>query len=87
MGADKVVDRKDSIRKKYGLDPNVRVANSWDTYEWEGNVLIYADIDLIKATTCGNLSTYSRSITDNKTREWLKSLKFSYSKVRDIDEI
>ena len=84
---DLVADRKHSIRKKYSLEPEQEIHNGWQTYGWEGNKLVYADIDLIKATTCGNLESYSRSITDNKTREWLKSLRFSYSKVRDISEI
>lgn len=87
MGADKVADRKHSTRKKYSLLPEQEIHNGWQTYEWEGKKLIYADIDLIKATTCGNLESYSKSITDSKTIEWLKSLKFSYSKIKDISEI
>ena len=82
-----MTDRKHSIRKKYSLEPEQEIHNGWCTYEWEGNKLVYADVDLVKATTCGNLSAYSRSITDDKTREWLKSLRFSYNKIRDISEI
>ena len=82
-----MTDRKHSIRKKYSLEPEQEIHNGWNTYEWEGNKLVYADVDLVKATTCGNLESYSRSITDNKTREWLKSLVFSYKKLSDINEI
>ena len=82
-----MTDRKHSIRKKYSLEPEQELGNGWQTYEWEGKNCVFMDVELIKATTCGNLESYSRSITDSKTREWLKSLKFSYVQVRDISEI
>ena len=82
-----MVDRKHSIRKKYSLLPEQEIHNGWGTFEFENGKNVYMDVELIKATTCGNLSTYSKSITDSKTREWLKSLSFSYVKVSDISEI
>ena len=82
-----MTDRKHSIRKKYSLEPEEKIGNGWDTYEFENAKNVYMDVELIKVTTVGNLSTYSRSITDPRVKDWLKSLKFSYKKVRDIGEI
>ena len=44
----------------------------------------HEDLDRINL---GNLSTYTYSIENEKVRNWLKSLKFSYKKVSDISEI
>ena len=89
MGADKVTDRKHSIRKKYSLEPEQEIHNGWCTQDVEcsEHKQIFMDVELINQCTVGNLSTYSRSITDSKTREWLKSLTFSYKKIKDISEI
>ena len=82
-----MVDRKHSIRKKYSLEPEQEIHNGWCTQEVEcsEHPQLYMDVELIKATTVGNLESYSRSITDSKTREWLKSLKFSYK--REVEMI
>lgn len=84
-----MVDRKHSIRKKYSLLPEQEIHNGWGTQivSCSEHPQLFMDVELIKATTVGNLSTYSKSITDSKTREWLKSLKFSYKKESDISEI
>ena len=84
-----MTDRKHSIRKKYSLEPEQELGNGWQTQDVEcsEHKQIFMDVDIVKQCTVGNLSTYSRSITDSKTREWLKSLRFSYNKIRDISEI
>ena len=84
-----MVDRKHSIRKKYSLLPEEKISNGWCTQEVEcsEHPQLYMDVELIKATTVGNLSTYSKSIEDKKVKEWLKSLTFSYKKIKDISEI
>ena len=84
-----MTDRKHSIRKKYSLEPEQELGNGWQTQDVEcsEHKQIFMDVELINQCTVGNLSTYSRSITDSKTREWLKSLRFSYKKIRDISEI
>ena len=84
-----MVDRKHSIRKKYSLLPEQEIHNGWCTQivSCSEHPQLFMDVELIKETTCGNLESYSRSITDKNVKEWLKSLKFSYKKVSDISEI
>ena len=49
MGADKVTDRKHSIRKKYSLEPEQEIHNGWNTQDVEcsEHKQIFMDVDIV----------------------------------------
>ena len=82
-----MTDRKHSIRKKYSLDGFVgKLGNELQLQEGTNFIqqISHEELDVL---TVGNLNTYTYSIENDKVRNWLKSLKFSYKKERDISEI
>lgn len=79
--------RKDSIRKKYDLYGYVgKLSNELQLQENTNFIkqISHEDLDRINL---GNLSSYSYSIENDRVRNWLKSLVFSYKKLSDINEI
>ena len=80
-------DRKDSTRIKYSLlGYEGKLANELKLQKNSNFIqqISHEDLDRINL---GNLSTYSHSIENDKVKNWLKSLVFSYKKVSDINEI
>ena len=79
--------RRDSIRKKYSLERFVgKLSNELQLQDGTNFIkqISHEELDVL---TVGNLNTYTYSIENDKVRNWLKSLKFSYKKERDISEI
>ena len=80
-------DRKDSTRIKYSLlGFDGKLANELTLQENTNFIqqISHEDLDRINL---GNLSTYTYSIENDRVKNWLKSLVFSYKKLSDINEI
>ena len=73
-------DRKDSIRKKYSLlGFNQKLSNELQLQSGTSFIMQISHEDLDRINL-GNLSTYSHSIENDKVKNWLKSLVFSYKR-------
>lgn len=72
-----------TIRDKYNLTQDEKLANGWDTFEFEGKEQVYMDVELICRTTTGNLSSYSRNINDKGVLEFMRGLKSNFKKVEE----
>ncbi len=80
-------DRKDSTRIKYSLlGYEGKLANELKLQENTNFPMMISHEDL-QVLTVGNLSTYTYSIKNDRVKNWLKSLVFSYKKLSDISEI
>lgn len=82
-----MVDRKNSIKRKYNLENfDGRLGNELQLMEGTKFPVQISHEDLDRINL-GNLSTYSHSIENDRVKNWLKSLVFSYKKLSDINEI
>ena len=81
------MSRKDSIRKKYSLEGFTGKLGNELALQPNSNFVMQMSHEDLDRINLGNLSTYTYSIENEKVRNWLKSLKFSYKKVRDMSEI
>ena len=74
-------DRKNSIRKKYSLVGFTEKLGNELALQSGTNFPMQVDGDDLPS--CGNLCDYSISIKDEKVVEYMKSLKFSYKRVKE----
>ena len=77
-------DRKNSTRIKYSLlGFDGKLANELKLQENSNFIqqISHEDLDRINL---GNLSTYSHSIKNERVKNWLKSLVFSYKKQKEM---
>ena len=73
-------DRKDSTRIKYSLlGYEGRLDNELRLQE-NSNFPMQLSHEDLQALTVGNLSTYTYSIKNDRVKNWLKSLAFSYKR-------
>ena len=73
-------DRKNSIKRKYNLENfNGRLGNELQLMEGT-KFPVQISHDDLQVLTVGNLSTYTYSIENEKVKNWLKSLVFSYKR-------
>ena len=73
-------DRKDSIRKKYSLlGFNQKLSNELQLQSGTSFIMQISHEDLDRINL-GNLSSYSHSIENDRVKNWLKSLVFSYKR-------
>lgn len=74
-------ERKDSIRIKYSLqDFKGKLANE---LELQNGTNFIMQVDGDDLPSCGNLCDYSISIKDESVVKYMKSLKFSYKRVKE----
>jgi len=79
--------RKNSTRIKYSLlGYEERLDNELRLQE-NSNFPMQLSHEDLQVLTVGNLSSYTYSIENDRVKNWLKSLVFSYKKVSDINEI
>lgn len=71
---------KSILTKKYDLENVDRIANGWEVQN--GN-MVYMDVDLVCATACGNLSTYTKNIKDEGVLDYMKSLKSDFKRTKE----
>ena len=77
-------DRKDSTRIKYSLlGYEGKLSNELQLQENSNFIqqISHEDLDRINL---GNLSTYTYSIKNDRVKNWLKSLVFSYKKQKEM---
>ena len=73
-------DRKNSIKRKYNLENfDGRLGNELQLQP-NSNSPMQISHDDLQVLTVGNLSTYTYSIENEKVKNWLKSLVFSYKR-------
>ena len=78
-------DRKDSTRIKYSLlGYEGKLANELKLQE-NSNFIQQISHEDLQVLTVGNLSTYTHSIENERVKNWLKSLVFSYKKEKEMD--
>ena len=77
-------ERKDSIRKKYSLqDFSGKLSNELQLQSGTNFIMQVEGSDL---PSCGNLCDYSISIKDKRVVDYMKSLRFSYKRVKEYAE-
>ena len=75
-----MVDRKNTIKRKYNLENfDGRLGNELQLMEGTKFPVQISHEDL-QPLTVGNLSTYTHSIENERVKNWLKSLVFSYKR-------
>ena len=75
-----MVDRKNSIKRKYNLENfDGRLGNELQLMEGTKFPVQISHEDLDRINL-GNLSTYTYSIKNDRVKNWLKSLGFSYKR-------
>ena len=80
-----MVDRKNSIKRKYNLENfDGRLGNELQLMEGT-KFPVQISHDDLQVLTVGNLSSYTHSIENDKVKNWLKSLVFSYKKQKEMD--
>ena len=80
-----MVDRKNSIKRKYNLENfDSRLGNELQLMEGT-KFPVQISHDDLQVLTVGNLSSYTHSIENDRVRNWLKSLVFSYKKQKEMD--
>ena len=79
-----MVDRKNSIKRKYNLENfDGRLGNELQLMEGT-KFPVQISHDDLQVLTVGNLSSYTHSIENEKVKNWLKSLVFSYKKQKEM---
>ena len=77
-------DRKNSIKKKYNLESfEGRLGNEHQLME-ETRFPMQISHEDLQVLTVGNLSSYTHSIKNDRVKNWLKSLVFSYKKQKEM---
>ena len=72
--------RKDSTRIKYSLlGYEGKLANELKLQK-NSNFIMQISHDDLQVLTVGNLSSYTHSIKNDRVKNWLKSLVFSYKR-------
>ena len=80
-----MVDRKNSIKRKYNLENfDGRLGNELQLMNGTNSPMQISHEDL-QVLTVGNLSSYTYSIENKEVKNWLKSLVFSYKKQKEMD--
>ena len=79
-----MVDRKNSIKRKYNLENfDGRLGNELQLMEGTKFPVQISHEDLDRINL-GNLSSYSHSSENDRVKNWLKSLVFSYKKQKEM---
>lgn len=74
-------ERKDSIRRKYGLENfKGKLGGELRLMENSNFVMLFEGNDL---PTCGNLSNYSKNINEDGVLDYIKNLKSDYIPTKD----
>ena len=73
-----------TIRDKYGLTQDEKLANGWQGVMFEGfnEPHIAMDVELICKTTTGNIETYCTPIWSEGTKEYMRSLKSDFKCIK-----
>ena len=80
-----MADRKNSIKRKYNLENfEGRLDNELQLMNGTNFPMQLSHEDL-QVLTVGNLSSYTYSIENDRVKNWLKSLVFSYKKQKEMD--